>query len=252
MFAGNSPILKAARILSYVAREEAPVSLADLSAAVKLPKPTVYRIAALLEQDGFLFKDPLTRRYSVGRALHDLCFHAIRSGPGHPERHLILQRLSEKLGETINLAVLVGPEIMYIERVESAWPLSINFQPGSRVPVHCTANGKLLLAFAPARHRARLLDSIPLQPYTRNTIVDRARLLRELREIRRRGYSEDNEEFLAGVCCLAVPVKDRRGKVVAGLAVSAPLARFPLERARTYLSDLQACAEQVSAHLTER
>lgn len=243
---GNSPITKAVRLLAHVAREDTPVTLADLSAAVKLPKPTVHRIAALLEEEGFLDKDPLTRRYSVGAAFHDLCFHAIRNGPAHRERCFILQRLSEKLGETINLAVLVGREVMYIERVESAWPLSINFQPGSRVPLHCTANGKLLLAFAPRHHRERLLRAIQLQPYTPNTITDRRRLLHEFQEVRRCGYSEDNEEFLAGVCCLAVPIRDRRGRVVAGLAVSAPSARFPIDKARAYLPDLQACAEELT------
>ncbi|MBI2460765.1 MAG: IclR family transcriptional regulator [Candidatus Rokubacteria bacterium] len=252
MALGTSPITRALKVLARVAREEAPLSLAELSAAVRLPKPTVYRIAALLEQEGVVYKDPLTRRYSMGKAFHDLCFQAIRNGPVHRERHFILQRLSEKLGETINLAVLVGREVTYIERVEAAWPLSINFEPGSRVPVHCTANGKLLLAFAPRRHRERFLKSIQLKPYTPNTIVDRARLVQRLQEIRRRGYSEDNEEFLAGVCCLAVPVKDRHGKVVAGLAVSAPSARFSLEKARSYLPDLRACTAELSAHLADR
>jgi len=244
---GTSPITRALRILARVALAETPISLAELSAAVQLPKPTVHRIAAVLERDGLVYKDPLARRYSVGRAFHDLCFQAIRNGPAHRERYFILQRLSEKLGETINLAVLVGREVRYIERVEAAWPLSIHFAPGSRVPVHCTANGKLLLAFAPRRRREQLLASIQLQSYTRNTIVDRPRLVRALEEIRRRGYSEDNEEFLAGVCCLAVPVRDRGGRVVAGLAVSAPAARFPLDKARAYLPDLRACAAEIGA-----
>ena len=248
MAPGTSPITRALRVLARVAREEAPLSLAELSAAVRLPKPTVYRIAALLEQEGVVYKDPLTRRYSTGKAFHDLCFQAIRNGPVHRERHFILQRLSEKLGETINLAVLVGREVTYIERVEAAWPLSINFEPGSRVPVHCTANGKLLLAFAPRRVRERLLGSIALKPHTPNTLTDPAALRRELVEIRRRGYSEDHEEFLVGVCCLAVPVRGHRGKVVAGLAASAPSARFPLEKARSYLPDLLACAEQLGAY----
>lgn len=246
----SSPILRAVRLLAHVARDGAPVTLAELSAAVELPKPTVHRIAALLEREGFLHKDPLTRRYSVGRAFHDLCFHAIRSSTVHSDRQLLLQRLSEKLGETVNLGVLSDGEVMYLERVECSWPLRMDFKPGSRVPLHCTANGKLLLAFVPRRLRERLIDSIALEPCTRNTITDRGALRRELLQIRRRGYSEDNEEFLAGVCCLAVPVKDRRGRTVAGLAVSAPSARFPLEKARSYLPDLQACAEQLSAHLT--
>ena len=125
----------------------------------------------------------------------------------------------------------------------------MDFKPGSRVPIHCTANGKLLLAFAPRRRRERLLSSISLERYTRNTLTERAALHRELLEIRRRGYAEDNEEFLVGVCCLAVPVKDHRGRAVAGLAVSSPSARFPLEKARSYLPDLRACAEQLTPHL---
>lgn len=236
-------------MLLRTAQDETPVTLAGLSTAVNLPKPTVHRIAGMLEREGLLYKDPLTRRYSVGKTLHDLCFHAIRNGPPHHDRQLILGRLSEKLGETINLGVLSGGEILYVERVESAWPLSINFKPGSRVPLHCTANGKLLLAFAPSRRRDRLLASLPMEPRTRNTLTDRDALRRELAEIRRRGYSEDNEEFLAGVCCLAVPVRARGGRVVAGLAVSAPSARFPLDNARGYLPDLQACAEELRPHL---
>jgi DNA-binding IclR family transcriptional regulator len=185
----------------------------------------------------------------VGSAFHDLCLHAIQRAPAHFDRQLLLQRLSEKLGETVNLGVLSGREVMYLERVEASWPLRMDFKPGSRVPIHCTANGKLLLAFAPRGRRERLLASISLERFTPNTPTDRALLRRELLEIRRRGYSEDNEEFLAGVCCLAVPVTNARGRTVAGLAVSAPSARFPLERARSHLPDLEACAEQLSAHL---
>jgi DNA-binding IclR family transcriptional regulator len=245
----TSPVGKAVRILSLIAHAEAPLALAQLSAALRFPKPTVYRIAALLEQEGFLHKDPVTRRYSVGAALHDLSFHAIRAASVHNDRQILLQRLSEKLSETVNLAVLVGREVVYLERVECSWPLRMDLRPGSRVPLHCTANGKLLLAFAPRRRRELLLDSISLRPYTPKTITDKSALRRELLEIRRRGYSEDNEEFLAGACCLAVPVKDRRGITVAGLAVSAPSARFPLERARSYLGDVQACATELGLYV---
>ncbi len=245
----SSPVLKALAVLGYVARASAPVTLAEVSLTVGLPKPTAHRLAGLLEQAGLVHKDPLTRRYVVGSALVDLGFQAIRVAPGHRDRQLLLERLSEKLGETVNLGVLSGGEIVYLDRVEASWPLRMDFKPGSRVPVHCTANGKLLLAFAPRRRRERLAHSLPLEAYTPNTLTEPSTLLRELLQIRRQGYAEDNEEFLVGVCCLAVPVKDRRGRTLAGLAVSAPSARFSLEKARSYLPDLQACAEQLGAHL---
>lgn len=246
----TSPVAKAIRILAHLASDPAALSLAELSATLKLPKPTVHRLARLLEQEGFVYKDPLSRRYTVGRVFHDLCFHAIRSAPIHRDRQALLQRISEKLGETVNLGVLSGREVIYLERVEASWPLRMDFKPGSRVPAHCTAIGKLLLAFVPRRRREELLASAPLLASTPNSITDVPALRRELKAIRLRGYSEDNEEFLAGVCCLAVPVKDARGRIVAGLAVSAPSARFPLEKARRYVPDLRACAEQLGAHLT--
>jgi IclR family transcriptional regulator, acetate operon repressor len=244
-----SPVVRAIRILAAVSREEEPVSLAALSQIVRLPKPTVHRLAALLEQQGLLDKDPLTRRYVVARGFHDLALSALRAAPVHRSRQLILQRLSERLGETVNLGILHGATVTYLERVEAAWPLRMDFKPGSRVPVHCTAIGKLLLAFTPPRLRDRLLTGTPLQRYTKNTITTAEQLLEELRATRERGHSEDNEEFLAGVCCLAVPVRNGAGDVIAGLAVSAPSARFPLDRARSHLPDLREFADLLGAHL---
>src|SRR5436190_817749 len=226
-----SPVLRAATRLAHVARAPEPLSLAALSAAVRLPKPTAHRLAGLLEQAGLVRKDLLTRRYEVGPALLEMGFDALRSAPARRNRQLLLERLSEKLGETVNLGVLSAGEVVYLDRVEASWPLRMDFKPGSRVPLHCTANGKLLLAYATPSARERLLQALRLAPLTSRTITSRARLQAALGEIRRRGWSEDDEEFLAGVCCLAVPVRDRRGRVIAGLAVSAPSARFTLARA---------------------
>lgn len=245
----QSPVTKVIAVLAHVARASDPVPLADLSRAVRLPKPTAHRVAKMLEQLSLIAKDPLTRRYTVGSRLVDLGFHAIRNAPAYRNRRLILERLSEKLGETINLAVLARDEVMYLDRVEAAWPLRTDFQPGSRVPVHCTANGKLLLAYAPSSLRARQLRSLTLTSFTDRTITNPKQLVEELAEIRRRGYSEDNEEFLVGVCCLAVPVRDRRGRVIAGLAVSAPSARFNLERARIHIPDMMAAAAELGPQL---
>ncbi len=246
---GDSPVVRATRILAAVARAGEPLTLAGLSHAVNLPKATVHRLAALLEHEGLIDKDPLTRRYVVAHGFQDLALSAIRAAPLHQSRQAVLRRLSEQLGETVNLAVLSGGSVLFIERVEAAWPLRMDLKPGSRVPIHCTANGKLLLAFAPRRVRERLLGALALEPHTKRTITSASTLVQELRAIRRRGYAEDDEEFLAGVCCLAVPVRNGSGRVIAGLAVSAPSARFPLERAREHLPDLRRTAEELGTYL---
>jgi DNA-binding IclR family transcriptional regulator len=246
---GPSPVLKAAALLRHVASAGEPVNLARISAALAVPKPTALRLARLLEGADLLRKDLLTRRYGVGAGLVELALDALRSGPGHGARQLVLTRISEKLGETVNLGVISGAELVYLDRVESAWPLRMVFKPGSRVPLHCTANGKLLLACAAPAERRRLLDAIALTRFTGKTVTTRPALIRQLAAIRRQDYAEDDQEFLAGVSCLAVPVRDARGRVVAGLAVSAPTARFDLARARAHLPDLRTAAVEIGRHL---
>lgn len=247
--AADSPVVRALRILAAVARADGPVSLAELCQMVGLPKATVHRLAGLVEAEGLIERDPLARRYVVAGGFDDLALRALRTAPVHRNRRAILKRLSERLGETVNVGVMHGGEVMYVDRVESAWPLRMELKPGSRVPMHCSALGKLLLAFAPRSVRDGLLRVAALEPHTPNTITSRQRLEAELDATRHRGHSEDDEEFLAGVCCIAVPVRDAKGKVLAGLAVSAPTARLPLARARTYLPDLREAAADLGAYL---
>jgi DNA-binding IclR family transcriptional regulator len=178
--------------------------------------------------------------------------NAIRKGMAQSGRRVHMERLAEKVGERVNIGVISANKVVYVQWVESAGPFRINIEPGMQVPVHCSANGKLLLAFGADSVREPILRSGPFHAYTPKTITSADALRRELQRIRREGHSEDNEEFLPGVCCIAVPVKSRRGDVVAGLAVMAPSARLPLAKARGYLPDMEACAAAISAELGRR
>src|SRR5438046_3198406 len=104
--AENSPVLKALRLLSHVARSHEPVALAELSRALKLPKPTSYRLARTLELAGFVQKDALTRRYMVGSSFEDVALSALRHGAGHGARRMLMDELAERIGARINVAVL--------------------------------------------------------------------------------------------------------------------------------------------------
>jgi DNA-binding IclR family transcriptional regulator len=166
-------------------------------------------------------------------------------------RHAILEALSNEVGETCNFGVMTGSHVIYLDRVESAWPLGLRFEPGSRVPLHCTAMGKLFLSVLPPRKRDALLRAIPLYQYTENTITDPKRLSNEIEAIRAAGVSTDNQEFLAGVVCVAVPVKGPNGHPAAALAISAPLARMSLERGLQYVPSLRAAAERLAGTIDE-
>jgi DNA-binding IclR family transcriptional regulator len=166
-------------------------------------------------------------------------------------RHAILAALSAELGETCNFGVMAGSHVVYLDRVESAWPFGLRFEPGSRVPLHCTSMGKLFLSLLPKPKRALLLRAAPLYPYTANTITDLDALDAELDRIRETGISTDNQEFLAGVVCVAVSVASASGRPAAALAVSAPIARMSLEQALEHVPSLRGAAARLSETIVE-
>ena len=128
----------------------------------------------------------------------------------HGARHAVLRQLVEEVGESCNLTALSGSDVIYLDRVETAAPLRFYLHPGSRVPVHCSASGKMFLAQMSPLQRKRLLAHAPLQTYTASTVTALSRLESEIVQVKRNGYALDNEEFLPGLVCLAVPCRHRR------------------------------------------
>jgi IclR family transcriptional regulator, acetate operon repressor len=240
-------VLKALRLLAYVAHSEEPVALAELTRALGLPKPTSHRLAGMLERAGFVLKDPLTSRYSVGAGLEDVALVALRNGARTNIRRLLMRQLAERVGVRVNFAILKSGKPILVEWVESVSVIRVDLTAETPVPAHCSASGKLLMAFAPDAIRERFLKSAPFKALTKSTITSARGMEREFEAIRRRGYSEDNQEFLPGVCCLAVPVRNATGDAVAGLALMAPEISFSLARARQHLPELRACADAISA-----
>ena len=201
----------------------------------------------MLERARFVQKDPLTSRYSVGAKLEDVALVALRNGARAHTRRFLMQDLAERAGARVNFAILKSGKPMLVEWVESVSVIRVDLTAETPVPAHCSASGKLLMAFAPEAIRERFLKSAPFKALTKSTITSAKGLEREFEVIRRRGYSEDNQEFLSGVCCLAVPVRNGAGDAVAGLALMAPAIGFSLAKARRCLPELRACADAISA-----
>ena len=241
------PLLRAFALLEEIAHAEGPVALQDLATDAALPKPTVYRMLAMLESAGLVTRDPDGRRIAAGPRLLRFALDVQLSAAVRAPRHAILKRLADDLGETVNLTMLDGSQVVYLDRVETAWPLRMTLQPGSHVPLHCTASGKLLLALLPAARRRRLVSELPLPRYTDNTITDARALDAELAAIRREGHATDNEEYHAGLVCVAVPVSAGDGRAVACVAVHAPVARMTLDRALTHVPALKRAAGALGA-----
>ena len=246
----GSPALRLIALLEHVARADKALTLTDIVARVRQPKPTVYRMLQQLELAGLLMREPDGKHYAPGARLSRFAEDVLLNAQSRATRHAILQGLVEEVGETCNFTMPSGTEVVYVDRVETAWPLRFHLQPGSRVPMHCSASGKLFLAFMPNAQRARLLDHLQYQRYTPNTITNRSRFDAELARVRSQGYALDNEEYLAGLVCVAVPVfAGSRQRVRGSIAVQAPVSRFPIADASTALPALQRAAKALSASI---
>ncbi len=241
------PLLRAFGLLERIAAADGAATLQDLAAGAGLPKPTVYRMLAMLESAGLVTREPDGRRIGAGPRLVRFALDVQLAATVRAPRNAILNRLATELGETVNLTMLDGSEVVYLDRVEAQWPLRMTLQPGSHVPLHCTASGKLLLALLPAARRRRIVAELPLPRYTEHTLATRKALVAELAAIRRDGYATDNEEYLAGLVCVAVPVMTGAGRNVACVAVHAPVARMTLADAVAHVPALKRAATALGA-----
>jgi IclR family acetate operon transcriptional repressor len=234
-------------ILEHVAKSRAPVDVLDIIASLKLPKATAYRLVDWFVTQGYLSREPGRRRLIIGPKLTNLAFGALSSSMRNDTPHVLLQRLVHTLNETCNIGTLLNGEVVYLDRVEAEdWPLRLHYTSGSRVPLHCSAIGKLYLALAAAPRRRRLLQNLEMRRFTEQTITDGVRLDAELRQIRKEQVSFDREEYLAGVICIAVPVVGKNGELLAALAIQAPEARMNVHTARRHLPALRNAATELA------
>jgi len=244
----TSSTLKAFAVLEVLVRAQRAVTLSELMQATELPKPTLHRTLSLFEEAGFLAREPGGRAYIVGERLSRFALDVLRSDAAAAERRTVLRRVVGEIGESCNLAVLQKGALIYLDRIEAPWPLRLHLPEGGvALPLHCCASGKLLLAHLPAIERQRLIELMSLQRFTERTITERAVLESELDRIVSSGYAVDNEEYILGVACVAVPVRNRQEEVIAAIAVQAATARLPLMRAIEFVPRLRAAAAQIGS-----
>ena len=242
----SSALEKSIQVLETVARDGHGQGLSDLAREVGLSRQAVHRILGQLESAGLLQRAPRGSKPIIGQRLKQLSLACLTAAQATAASHEILEGLVGRLGETCNVGMLDGLEVVYLDRVECDWPLRLQLQPGSRVPAHCSAIGKILLAYLPESRRARLLRANPLRRYTAYTVTDSDRLEEDFAKIRQDKLCLNNQEYALGLLGLGVPVFSAGDAVVAALAVHAPTARMDELAARSYLPALRQAAEDLA------
>ena len=243
---GDTPTMRLFALLELIASKDEFVSLQGLVEETGTPKPTLHRMLAQLESAGLLFRQPDGRHYGTGTRLRQLAENLLLNATQHGARHAVLRQLVDEVGESCNITALSGDEVLYLDRVETPEPLRFYLRPGSRVPVHCSASGKMILSqLSPSQWR-KLLAHAPLKQYTPNTITDLDALGDELKRTRRDGFALDDEEFLPGLVCVAVLVPGGTGRSNMCVAVQAPVMRVTPEKALQMLPALQRAAAAIA------
>ncbi len=181
-------------LLERIAQEGAPVSPSALSTALNLPKPTVDRLLVTAEEEGFLQRDLDGRAFGPGARLRKLAANTLSSQRVRTERLMVMKALAQEVGETCNLAAPGRYGMVYLDRVETHWPLRIQLPVGTQVPFHCTASGKMYLSSLRPEKLKRLLQSMPLDAQAPHTLTDTQALMAEIAATRARGYSTDGRD----------------------------------------------------------
>jgi IclR family acetate operon transcriptional repressor len=243
---GIPTILRGLALLEHVAQARRPIQATEIIESLGLPKPTVHRILSQLEEEGYLQREPVKKRYLPGPRARELVLSGMSNDALGAPRHSILQALSDEIEETCNCTMLDGDKTVYFDRVEANWPLRIQLPVGSRLPLHCTASGKLFLAHMKPRLRQRLITAAPLKRYTNRSITDPDLLLAEIKKIKSDGVGVDDEELMDGMVALAVPIFNASNEICFTLAVHAPKIRKSLDELRQYLPSLRNAAASMT------
>ena len=238
-------------ILEEIARIGTPATPTEINKSIRLPKQTLHRSFGTLEEWGFLQREHDGRSFSPGPRMRAMLLGVLSSTRISSARLAIMSRLAEDIGETCNLAVPGRNYMVYLDRVETHWPLRIQLPIGTRVPFHCTASGKLYLSTLTRARLEHVLDNTKLERMTPKTKTSKKSLLAEIDRIRTQGYSEDNEEFISTMVALAAPIVDENKRFVSTLSVHAPTPRLSLDEARKHLPRLHRAANELSMLLTE-
>lgn len=248
----NYPIkvlTKTFAVLEILLEHRFPMSMSEISEKLDFYPSTVHRILDTLKYGGYVEQNPITQKYQLGLKLLELGMGKLHQIDLVKEAKPFLRELAKKCNETVHLGVLEDTNVLYLAKEESSQTIRMISYVGRRAPVHCTALGKVLLAYLPSTERNKILARIELSKLTENTITDRGQLERELNTIVQKGFGMDREENEKDVRCIAAPVKDYQGRVIAAVSISSPAYRVNQKNQNHLKEYLIAACQKISSRL---
>ncbi|MEM6159071.1 DNA-binding transcriptional regulator KdgR [Erwinia sp. P6884] len=243
-----SSVMKVFGILQALG-EEREHGITELSQRVMMSKSTVYRFLQTMKSLGYVSQEGDSEKYSLTLKLFELGAKALQNVDLIRSADIQMRELSRHTKETIHLGALEEDSIVYIHKIDSLYNLRMYSRIGRRNPLHSTAIGKVLLAWREVEEVKEILADVVFNRSTARTVGSADELMPVLERVRAQGFGEDNEEQEEGLRCIAVPVFDRFGVVIAGLSISFPTIRFAEEEKSDYVAMLHQAARKLSEQM---
>lgn len=219
-------VANAARVMKAFSSQHPTWGVAELAGRLELSTSTTHRLLSTLADEGVLEQDAETSRYRLGLSVFDMAAAMPKQRSLHEAVLVSMTELRSRTGETVQVAVLDGREVVYVERLDSPNTLRVFTEVGRRNSAHRTSTGKVLLANISSSQRDRIFRGWVLEGKTKFTITDLTELREELARIRRTGYAVNREESELGVVSVAAPIRDASGLAVAALSLAGPTERM--------------------------
>jgi IclR family KDG regulon transcriptional repressor len=244
-------VSKAGKVLNLFSFKTPEWGVTDVARTLDIPKSTASDVMASLSEQGLLNRTH-RGRYQLGWRLFELSQVLLDNTEFCTEARREMQELVERWGETTHLAVLEGTEVVYVEKMQATPAVQILLSRiGGRLPAHCSGVGKVLLAHRPWSEVTLLLEDQKLNAFTPNTITNLDGLAQDLAQVRQRGYAYDQEEVALGLCCVAAPIRNLDGRVIAAISISVPAYRFYPQR-DNYTKIITTIAKRISRNIGYR
>lgn len=246
-------LAKGLRVLEAIAHSGGVAALTDIAQQAGVPTSTAHRLLYTLEVEGYVERLPGSKEYRLRPEVLGLGFAFFQASDLWQTAHPRLVKASKQYGETFNLAVLDGPEILYIDRVKTRRILSINLEIGSKLPAYCTSMGRVLLASLPDDEVVKILAGIPRSKFTPHTKAEVQEILAALAEVRQRGYAVNDGELAVELRSVAAPVRDGTGKTVAAVNLAVHASAYSSEDMHARLAPVvMGVADEISLALGYR
>ncbi|AAU37169.1 MULTISPECIES: DNA-binding transcriptional regulator KdgR [Basfia] len=243
-----SSVLKVFGIIEALA-EQKEIGITELAQRLMMSKSTTYRFLQTMKTLGFVSQEGETEKYTLTLKLFEVGAKALEYADIIGLANHEMSYISRQTNETLHLGTLDGTEIIYLHKIDSGYNLRMYSRIGRRNPIYSTAIGKVLLSGLTNKEIRELLADLTFVKHTSKTLENIDQLIEEIEKVRKQHYAEDNEEQEPGLRCVAAPIYNRFGRIIAGLSISIPTIRFEEEKLPQLVNLLQVAGKNISEQI---